>query len=183
MMTADDAHPPGQGGSSLGSILGRLSACFRDQRLATGEEASLRRLDARHPDPRHVVSLYRLFAEQDIPAANAELTVRWSAIVNALALCRGAHAPGLRCGAALYEIGFSEQRLAMLLAADRETLIDLFPRLARRLTGSPQGMDWWPLARLMLTVGLDPDEADRVRSQIAREYVRAQVRDSAAAAA
>ncbi|MGH7087830.1 MAG: type I-E CRISPR-associated protein Cse2/CasB [Stellaceae bacterium] len=179
----NDVSASDEGGSRLGAVLARLSAVLRGQNLGTGTEAALRRLDARRPDPRHAISLHRLFAEHGISPATPDLTVRWSAIVNALALCRGAHQRNRPCGEALHEIGVSEQRLAMLLAADCETLIDLLPRLARRLFASGQGMDWWPLARLTLTVGSNPDEADRMRSRIARDYVRAQVRDSNPAAA
>jgi CRISPR type I-E-associated protein CasB/Cse2 len=179
----NETHSAGESGSSLGSILARLSLCFKDQRLGTGGEAALRRLDARHPDPRHAFALYRLLTELGISAPNPDATLRWSAIVNALALCRGEHRPSRRCGEVLYEIGISEPRLAMLLAADRETLIDLLPRLARRLAASGEAMDWWPLARLVLTVGSDPEEADKTRSRVARDYVRAQVRDSGPAAA
>jgi CRISPR type I-E-associated protein CasB/Cse2 len=185
MMMTSDAHSPeaGRSRSSLGSILARLSVCLRDQRLGTGGEALLRRLDARHPDPRHAVALYRLLAEEKVPAPNLDQTVRWSAIINALALCRGAHTQGQRCGEVLYEMGISESRLAMLLAADRETLIDLLPRLACRLAASRQAMDWWPLAHLMLTVDVHPEEADDTRRRVARDYVRAQVRDNAPSAA
>jgi CRISPR type I-E-associated protein CasB/Cse2 len=183
-MTAGDARPPGGNGSSLGSLLARLSLSLRDQRLGTGEEASLRRLDARHPDPRHAIALYRLLTEQGISMPNSDdMTERWSAIANAMALCRGAHRRDRPCGEVLYQMGLSEARLAMLLAADRETLIDLLPRLARRLVAAQQAMDWWPLAHLMLTVGRDPEEADKTRSRIARDYVRTQVRDNGPAAA
>jgi CRISPR type I-E-associated protein CasB/Cse2 len=181
-MTSD---PPAleEGGSSLGLILRRFSRLLRDQRLGTGDEAALRRLDARRPDPRHAITLYRLLAERRIATPDPDSTMRWSAVVNALALCRGAHAQGLRCGEVLYQIGISEPRLAMLLAADRDTLIDLLPRLARRLAASGRAMDWWPLAHLMLTVERDPEEADKTRSTIARDYVRAQARDQGRAVA
>ena len=182
-MTTADNPVSDKGGASLGTVLAPLSGSLRDQRLGTGMEAALRRLDARHPDPRHAIALYRLLAEYRISPASPDLTVRWAAIVNALALCHGAHAQRRRCGEALYEMGIKEERLSMLLAADRDVLIDLLPRLARRLFASGQAMDWWPLARLMLTVDRDPDEADRMRSRIAREYVRAQVRDNSPAAA
>jgi CRISPR type I-E-associated protein CasB/Cse2 len=176
MMTSDsDAHAPGGGGLHPGSVLAGLSARLRGQRLDTGTEAALRRLDARQPDPRHAIALYRLLAEYGISPADGDPTVRWAAVVNALALCHGAHDQRRRCGEALYDIGISEERLAMLLAADCEVLIDLLPRLARRLDASGQAMDWWPLAHLMLTVGREPDEADRMRSRIARDYVRADV--------
>jgi CRISPR type I-E-associated protein CasB/Cse2 len=179
----NDGPAPDEGGPSLGSILGRLSALLQDQRLGSGEEAALRRLDARQPDPRHAVALYRVLAQQRIPTPDPDDTLRWSAVVNALALCRGAHVPGRRCGEVLYQLGISEPRLAMLLAAGRDTLIDLLPRLARRLAAAGQAMDWWPLAHLMLTVERDPAEADKTRTRIARDYVRAQARDDSRAAA
>ncbi len=179
----NDVSASEEGGSGLGAVLARLSAVLRGQHLGTGTEAALRRLDARRPDPRHTIALHRLFAEYGISPADNDLTVRWAAIVNALALCRGAHRQDRRCGEALYEMGFKEERLAMLLAANCNVLIDLLPRLARRLFAAGQAMDWWPLAHLILTVDRELDEADRMRSQIARDYVRAQVRDSNPAAA
>src|SRR4051812_17575467 len=114
MMASANAPVSEEGGSSLGSVLARLSSYFSDQRFGTGEKAALRRLDARHPDPRHAIALHRLFAEYGISPSN-HLTVPWAAIINALALCHGAHHRDRRCGEVLYEIGVSEARLSMLL--------------------------------------------------------------------
>jgi CRISPR type I-E-associated protein CasB/Cse2 len=109
-----------------------------------------------------------------ISESDTDQVRRWATIVNALALCRGAHDPGRFCGAALHAARFSEERLTALLAADRDTLIDLLPRVARRLAATGEQMDWRPLARLLLDIGRNDARADETRSRIAREYVRAQ---------
>jgi CRISPR type I-E-associated protein CasB/Cse2 len=109
-----------------------------------------------------------------ISVSDADGLKRWAAIVNALALRRGGHDPSRSCGAALAAIRFGEERLSTLLAADPDTLIDLLPRIARRLAAANESMDWRPLARLVLDVGRNEARADDTRSRIAREYVRAE---------
>jgi CRISPR type I-E-associated protein CasB/Cse2 len=130
------------------------------------------------PELRHAVALYRLMDYVGISAADTDQVRRWGTIINALALCRGAHDRDRLCGAALHAARFSEERLAALLAADRDTLIDLLPRVARRLAATGERMDWRPLAALLLEVGRNDARADDIRSRIAREYVRAQSRAS-----
>jgi CRISPR type I-E-associated protein CasB/Cse2 len=159
--------------TGVGGLVARLARHLSDPEFPTGDHAALRRLSTERAELRHAMALYRLMEEVGISASDADGLRRWAAIVNALALCRGAHAPNRPCGAALAAIRFGEERLATLLTADRETLIDLLPRIARRLAAVNEPMDWCPLARLVLDVGRNEARADDMRSRIAREYVRA----------
>jgi CRISPR type I-E-associated protein CasB/Cse2 len=162
--------------TSIGGLVARIARRLGDPEFPTGDHAALRRLSTDGPELRHAVALYRLMEEFGISASDADQVRRWAAIVNALALCRGAHDPLQPCGAALAAMRFSEERLAALLAADRDALIDLVPRVARRLAATGERMDWRLLARLLLEVGRNDARADEIRSRIAREYVRAQNR-------
>ena len=169
-------HVQAEQGASIGSLVDRLARRLADRTFPTGEHAALRRLRTDGPDLRHTVALYRLMELAGIRAFDPDGVRRWAAIINALALCRGAHHPDRRAGAALYAANFSEARLAALLAADRDTLIDLLPRVARRLDAAGETMDWGPLATLLLMIGRDDARADEIRSRIARDYVRAESR-------
>ena len=162
------------GRPSIGGLVARLARRLRDPEFPTGDHAALRRLSPDGPELRHCVALYRLMEEVGISESDPDRLRRWAAIVNALALCRGAHDPNRPCGAALAAMRFGEERLATLLAADRNTLIDLLPRIARRLNASNEPMDWRPLVRLVLDVGHNEARANDIRSRIAREYVRAE---------
>ena len=161
---------------SIGSLVGRLAQRLTDRTFPTGEHAALRRLRTDGPDLRHAVALYRLMELAGISTSDPDGVRRWAAIINALALCRGEHRPDRRVGAVLYAANFSEARLAALLAADRDTLIDLLPRVARRLYAAGEPMDWRPLATLVLVIGRDDARADEIRRHIARDYVRAESR-------
>ena len=160
--------------TSVGRLVARLARRLHDPEFPTGDHAALRRLSTERTELRHAVALYRVIEEVGISASDVDGLKRWASIVNALALCRGAHDPNRPCGAALAAIRFGEERLATLLAADRETLIDLLPRIARRVAAANEPMDWRPLARLVLDVGRNEARADDTRSRIAREYVRAE---------
>jgi CRISPR type I-E-associated protein CasB/Cse2 len=165
--------------TSVGGLVARLARRLGDPEFPTGDHAALRRLSTDSPELRHAVALYRLMEDVGISASDTDQVRSWASIVNALALCRGAHDSDRFCGAALHAARFSEERLSALLGADRDTLIDLLPRVARRLAASNERMDWRPLARLLLEVGRNDTRADEIRSRIAREYVRAQNRASA----
>jgi len=160
--------------TGIGGLVARVARRLRNPDFPTGDHAALRRLSADGRELRHAVALYRLLEEVGISESGADGLSRWAAIVNALALCRGAHDPNRPCGAALAAMRFGEERFATLLAADRDTLIDLLPRIARRLDAANEPMDWRPLARLVLNVGRNEARADEIRSRIAREYVRAE---------
>ena len=159
---------------SIRGLVARLARRLSDPGFPTGDHAALRRLSPDGPDLRHSIALYRLMEDAGISVSDPDSVRRWATIINALALCRGAHDPGQRAGAALYAANFSEARLATLLGADWDTLIDLLPRVARRLNAANVRMDWSTLATLVLVIGRDEARADEVRSRIARDFVRAE---------
>ena len=164
--------------TGVGGLVARVARCLQDPDFPTGDHAALRRLRPDGPELRHAVALYRLMEDVGISVSDADGLKRWAAIINALALCWGAHDPRQSCGAALAAMRFGEERLATLLTADYDTLIDLLPRIARRLRAANEPMDWYPLTRLVLDVGRDEARADDTRSRIAREYVRAERQQS-----
>ena len=164
--------------TSIGALVARIAERLGDPEFPTGDHAALRRLRPDGLQLRHAVALYRLMEDLSVSAPNTDQVRRWATIVNALALCRGAHDPDRFCGFALHAVGFRVERLAALLAADRDTLMDLLPRVARRLAAAGERMDWRPLARLVLDVGRNEARADDTRSRIAREYVRAERQQS-----
>jgi CRISPR type I-E-associated protein CasB/Cse2 len=164
--------------TSIGGLVAAIAQRLGDPRFPTGDHAALRRLSTDGPELRYAVALYRLMEDLGVSAPNIDQVRCWATIINALALCRGAHDPDRFCGFALHAVGFSEERLAALLAADRDMLMDLLPRVARRLAAAGERMDWRPLARLLLEAGRNEAGADEIRSRIAREYVRAQSRAS-----
>src|SRR5258708_7780492 len=153
--------------TSIAGLVTRLARRLGDPEFPTGDHAALRRLSTDRPELRHAVALYRLMEDVGISASDTDQVRSWATIVNALALCQGAHDPDRFCGAALHAGSFSEERLAALLAADRDTLIALLPRVARRLSATGERMDWSPLARLLLDVGRNDARADEIRSRIA----------------
>ena len=128
--------------TSIAGLVTRLARRLGDPEFPTGDHAALRRLSTDRPELRHAVALYRLMEDVGISASDTDQIRSWATIINALALCQGAHDPDRFCGAALHAASFSEERLAALLAADRDTLIDLLPRVARRLSATGERMDW-----------------------------------------
>jgi len=156
--------------SCVAALAGRLSGSA----LPTGEHAALRRMDPAAPG-RAALTLYRLLADAGIDTSGPESEKRWALVVHALALARGRHDRTRRIGAVLAEIGVSEARLNTLLAADFDVLLDLVPRLARRLDASGASADWLPLVRLVLSTGYasQEEQADEARLTIARAFARA----------
>jgi hypothetical protein len=131
------------------------------ERLGNGEKAALRRLDPAAPDQRHLFAFYRVIAmleERGVAEPFAPKPDIQMLIVNALALAEGRHEARTPFGAALQAADFTENRLAQLMTADRETLIDLGPRVARRLSAAAQGADWRQFAQLARTADLPTEE-------------------------
>ena len=169
---ADTREPRGRG-ATLAAVA-RLLAGGADtpgehRPISTGEHAALRRMDPSSIGPA-AFAFERLWVQAGAPESDPE---RWALIVHALALARGRHDPRRPTGAALQEVGLTEQRLNLLLAADLEVLFDLLPRLARRLDARAAALDWLPLADIVLNAGRNEVEADRARLRIARAYARA----------
>ena len=104
----------------------------------------------------------------------------WAALIQAIAILtpkgretdrRPAHDPTIPMGAALYEAGVSELRLARLLGAPREMRRDLALRLCRRLAATEhKRFHLRTLAELILF------GSENTNRRIARDYYRAEAR-------
>jgi CRISPR type I-E-associated protein CasB/Cse2 len=167
--------------SAVASIVGRLAHVMdpdpERQRLAramesfsTGDSAALRRMDPLAPSAAATLVAARLLEGAGAPVANGRNWADWLLILHAMAIARGRHAPEATVGKTLVELGFTEQRLCALVEGDRDSLIDLLPRLARRLSAQGMATNWTTLAHLFLHAD-DPGGWPRVR--IARDYARA----------
>jgi hypothetical protein len=170
-------HPPIR-------LLETLVRALSQNRLGTGDEAALRRLDPARPDRRHIVPLIRLLAEAGIDDQTGQGGDAWqrlALIANSVALARGMHVPGIATGAALHAMALSEARLMALLSADFATLCDLLPRIARRAAAASQPMDFRPLAWLAWHADRNEEHADRERRKIADSFVRAAAPEKSAA--
>lgn len=140
--------------------------------LGMGELAALRRMDPLAPGKAANVA-YSLLHEVGVDLDDTEAVRRWSLIVHALALVRGAHNPAEYVGKTLTAMQFGDARLAQLLSADLPLLSELVPRLARRINAAQKQIDFAPIAELVLSIDRDADRAEAARLSIARSYVRA----------
>ncbi len=166
-MTPSDEQPVAQ-------AVGRVAAMLASDATTMQTKSALRRFDP-------LLRLSDAAFELGSVLSRAEVSVQpgwpayesWAVVVHCLALVRGAHQRDIPVGRALVNVKVSELRVRALLEADRPMLLDLLPRLARRMASASQPMDWAPLARLALYAGLDEMAAERARLEIADSYQRA----------
>ena len=161
--------------SRLASALANMAKVLRHpgERISMGEHAALRRMNPLQPGPAAAI-VCRLLQERDItlPDSDDAQLLRWCVIVHALALAHGAHSKAMPIGKALWEMGYSEQRINQLLVSDADGLAQIVPRLARRLHASKvAAMDFVPLMHLLLASS--EEVRNRARLVIARSCVRA----------
>jgi hypothetical protein len=151
---------------------------------ARGELAALRRLEPEHPGngtffrllaravPGHLLG--RSDADPDAPGSRLDVVRRWALVVTIMAQRPDALSRG-NLGQSLKGIGYSDQRLNMLLNARGPTFRNLAWRAARRLARDDQGLPYRELGRLVLLDGrAEHDlEAEDLRVRIAMEFQRA----------
>jgi len=159
--------------SALAHLLRRLH-----QAELTGELADLRRMDHRGVAP---AAFFRLIARAGFSEmSDIENIHRWARAVHVMAQRPDALRADIPLGEALHRIGISESRLDMLLNARGDTLFEIVRRLSLRLARSEEAMPYRELCQLLLwsdRQGKD-QEAERLRIQIAQNYVRAAQRSS-----
>ena len=166
-------------------VLWRLSKWLLDERRSTGDLARLRRMNPRNPEAAFDV-LHHVLGELALRSSLVRLQ-RWALIVHCLALAGGRHRKGASgFGRVLVDIHYGELRLRQLLRADLEVLLDVLPRVARRISAQSLEANWWSITKLVLNVPPDdakaePDEADVARREIARDFVIASSAEQAAA--
>lgn len=162
----------------LGTVIGGIA---RDlvAVLAPGDVASLRRL--RPGDP-GCAAFWRLVATRLEPAdllpgeaaARLEAERRWGVILAGMARMQGLHQFRARLGVTLAEADVSELRFLRLLRAHDESLADAVRVTSHTLAAKAKPVDWFDLARLVLSDGR-ADE-DEVRRHIARDFYQAERR-------
>lgn len=165
--------PPPEKPPSRRSRLRELAGRLSHKSMPRGELAALRRLDpARPSEPALWRLLFAVLPEEEVPASEA-LVRRWALAVKGMALM----APLTRqesgvsgAGAALVEIGYSEARLARLLAARGEAFEVLFLRLCRQLAAGGQRVNWGDLGLLALSGAEETEAAEGHRLALARAY-------------
>ena len=165
------AAPPYLGGSRPHQTAPWLAAYIAH--LDPGSAAALRRGPLAGAG---AAAFWKLAAEYAPGAARDE--EGWAALIQAIAILtpkgreadrRSAHDPTVPMGAALYEAGVSELRLARLLGAPKEMRRDLAVRACRRLAATEhKRFDLRTLAKLILF------DNEKTNHRIARDYYRAE---------
>jgi CRISPR system Cascade subunit CasB len=161
---------------TLRVMINRIAGLI-DRRLPPGEVASLRRLK---PDDIDSPAFWRIAAvelEQALDASGPirdQQELRWAAIIQALAMLDGFHAPGRKLGRALAESDLSDQRFLKLLRAHDRGLLDSVRTITHYLSTRAVPVDCYEIALLILSDGRSDE--DSVRRSIARDYYSAQSR-------
>lgn len=156
-----------------------LAGLLRSPGTSTAARARLRRADPRFGSRDAVFEAAAMFAAADVRADDPDMHRRWFTVLHCLALADGRHDPraASAAGAVLARIGFKEARMRQLVEADADTLIDLVPRIARRLAAQGAVLNWWPLADLLLHAGTGvatrEERADAARRRLVEQFVRA----------
>jgi CRISPR system Cascade subunit CasB len=159
---------------STGSILSAIAGVLGREGFPRGDLAALRRLD---PDRANAPDFWRLLASAVPPERihGPEDERRWALIIHAMALMvPNHHDANARVGRALFEAGYSEQRLGRLLDARGAQFRALVPRLCRQLAHKAQPLDWRELGRLILAADRNEEKAETIRLAIARAYYGAE---------
>jgi CRISPR type I-E-associated protein CasB/Cse2 len=171
---AAPAAPAARAAVSRRDAVATMAAMLRSGATSTGQRARLRRADPSLGSRDALLEAELLFAGAGL-APRAEEHARWFLVLHCLALAEGRHAPGVEAGAVLARLRFGEGRLRQLVEADEQTLVELLPRIARRVATAGASMNWWPLADLVLGAGgAHPEDiarANRARQQIVRQYL------------
>lgn len=170
--TSTQAHAPAK--DPIASLAGQV------RHASTGALARLRRFDPiTHPQAALFETETMLMAA-GVQPHDAGQRQRWALVLHCLALAQGRHDTRADAdpGAVLARLRVSESRLRQLVEADERVLATLVPRMARRLATAGASVNWWPLADLLLHVGVGHEtsqaRADAARQRLIRRYLDAQ---------
>lgn len=162
---ASASDQPGESKSLLERIATELWRLNESE--ATGELAALRRM-RRHDVP--PAAFHRLMARAGAPEMGTDAIRRWARAVTIMAQRPDAlKASGL--GETMKALGFSEQRLDMLLYSRGPALSDLALRTAVRIAKSGERLPYRDLCHLVLYE--DDPATDDVRIRVAQSFLRA----------
>ena len=186
MPSRERLQTDGQLPADLESVITCLAETIEADDFGASGRNQLRRMDYNAPDSPF---FWQMMVGEGMPR-NPDIA-KWALIVKGMAEmahgARIAHRPGTPIGQTLY-LGrgqqplersyYSEQRLATLLSARGPALLRHLDRLFRLLANDGCSFDWCEMARFILNEGYSEGEADDARTQIARDYYRAQRRRS-----
>jgi hypothetical protein len=182
-VAAEAAPPPPAERSAIEAALDAIAAALRRlvEAEATGELATLRRLDIGSPDALAFGRITLLppvdsmLSSTPNTLARGDLLHRLAVITRAMAGAADDLHAGWKLGGALADAGATERRVGALLTARGNTLLDTILRIATRLA-QVGPLPYRQLGILALAETLDPAAAEATRFQIARDYARAQFR-------
>jgi CRISPR type I-E-associated protein CasB/Cse2 len=167
------AAPPTRSKTPVESIAGQIA------HLSSGDRAQLRRLylTGRHEADGVVIGLMHR-AGVTVPT-DLRAFARWRLLAHCAALLSGTgglypHSTGRRLGAAMQDIGLSENRLMRLTSARGKGLEAQVIRVMRML--AQKGQAPVNLHTLFALIGHDPDKAEDARIRIAKDYYAAEAR-------
>lgn len=153
----------------VASLAGQL------RQASTATLARLRRVHPQHDGRAALFESEWLLQAAGIRPHDSEEQDRWALVLHSLAIAQGRHARGseFEVGQVLARLRVSDARVKQIVEADAQVLVDLIPRLARRLASAGATIDWWPLVELLLHAGSSREaRADTARRRIVREYLR-----------
>ena len=155
---------------AVASLAGQL------QHATPGVLARLRRADPANGFMTALFETEWMLQAADIEPHGQDLHHRWALALHCLAIAQGKHARDQEAGAVLHRLyAGKEARLRQLIEADFDVLVDLMPRLARRLAAANASLDWWPLVNLLLHTGTDQeDRANSARQRLVQQFLRTQ---------
>jgi hypothetical protein len=167
--------------SAIETALDAIAAALRRlvEAQATGELATLRRLDVNSPDALAfgritlLPPVDALLSSMPDPSARTDLLLRFAVMTRAMAGAADDLHAGWKLGGALADAGATERRVGALLTARGGTLLDTIVRTSARLARAGP-LPYRQLGVLALAETLDPAAAEAMRFQIARDYARAQ---------
>jgi len=150
-------------------VVPRLAAQIHSEGFSNGERAALKRMALKGKTP---LVFYRMLVTQVPKKFSAEtFDSPWRLLFSAIALQHeNPHDPQHDLGTALAEIGYSEQRLETLFAAEEKVREMLLLRLARRLAAQRARCNWKQFAQLAFNRSQEARE--RIQKQIAADYFR-----------
>jgi hypothetical protein len=169
--------------STIEAALDAIAAALRRlvEAQATGELATLRRLDVNSPDALAfgritlLPPVDALLSSMPNTSARTDLLFRLAVMTRAMAGAADDLHAGWKLGGALADAGATERRVGSLLTARGGTLLDTILRTSARLARVGP-LPYRQLGVLALAETLDPTAAEAMRFQIARDYARAQFR-------
>ena len=145
--------------------------------ITSGDVAGLRKLDPLRPTES---AFWKVCGQIGIDQSAPKLIRSWSIVFRIIAAgtkvgetrTDGPHDGNVPLGKAMAQAGYSQNRLKTLLDADAIALLAFAERMAGFLHSKGQKFNCNDAARLVMTEHRTPDQRDRDRTRIARDYYR-----------